>query len=175
VEKWRNAPRACCLLRIPPLQFSANFCLGLSTDSKNEPCQFQFTSEQQPSQHDCAFIVFGKLLLVLHELCDASAGSSDPAPPQLRHKRWDDILKQTKTTQLSGSNRTILVKKEKCQYLHFYRPRVCALRTLRKHLGEVDGARKAYGPCQFSRLQMVVADFYSYFCIYLFSLCRGTE
>uniref|UniRef100_A0A671YPB3 Distal-less homeobox 2b n=1 Tax=Sparus aurata TaxID=8175 RepID=A0A671YPB3_SPAAU len=85
-----------------PLHVSANYCLGLSTDSKNEQCQPQFTSEQQPSQHDCAFIVFGKLLLVLNnELCDASAASG-PAPPQRRHKCWDDILKLKIKTKRSG-------------------------------------------------------------------------
>jgi len=85
---------------------STDYCLGLSTDSKNEHDQLQFTSEQQPSQHVCAFIVFGKLLLVLHhELYNASAAcTSDPAPPQPRHKRWDDILnnKQTKQKQKQG-------------------------------------------------------------------------
>lgn len=118
VEKWRNSPRAtCCFQWISPLHVSANYCLGLSTYSKNEQCQLQFTSEQQPSQHDCAFILFGKLLLVLnHELYHASAASSGPAPPQLRHKRRDDILKE-KNKITSGLNRTILVKK-KCQYFH---------------------------------------------------------
>lgn len=56
----------------------------------------------------------------------------------------------------------------------FYRPRVSAMRTLRASiLGEINGARQVHGPCQFSRWQMVDTDFYSYFCIYLFSLCRG--
>lgn len=103
VEEWRNPPRATrCFQRVSPLHVSANYCLGLSTDSKNEQCQPQFTSEQQPSQHDCAFIVFGKLLLVLNnELCDASAASG-PAPPQRRHKCWDDILKLKIKTKRSG-------------------------------------------------------------------------
>lgn len=127
VEKWRNPPRAtCCFQWISPLHFSANYCLGLSTDSKNEQCQPHFTSEQQPSQYDCAFIVFGKLLLVLdHELYDASAASG-PAPPQLRHKRWDDILKQDIEFE---SDNTGQKKTEKCQYLHFT-DLVCATRTL---------------------------------------------
>lgn len=95
VEKWRNPPRAARYFqRISSVRVSANSRLGLSTDSKNEPCQLEFTSERQPSQHERAFVVFGKLLLVLnHELYDASAAASGPAPPQLGHKRWDDILK----------------------------------------------------------------------------------
>lgn len=133
VEKWRNPPRStCCDQWITPLHVSTNYCLGLSTDSKNEQCQLQFTSEQQPSQHDCAFIVFGKLLLVLnHELYGASAGSSAPAPPpQLRHKCWDDILRKNKHRV---KNRTILVKKKEKRKMpipSFYRPRVCAMWTL---------------------------------------------
>lgn len=101
VEEWRTAPWARRFQWIPPLHVSANYCLGLSTDSKNEQCQLQFTSEQQPSQHECVLVVFGKLLLVLnHELYDASAASPGPAhAPQLRHKRWDDILKFKKKTK----------------------------------------------------------------------------
>lgn len=41
--------------------------------------------------------------------------------------------------------------------------------TYRKRLG----GRQAHGPCQFLRSQTLVTDFYSYFCIYLFCLCRG--
>lgn len=40
VEKWRNPPRAtCCFQWISSVHVSANYCLGLSTDSKNEQCQ----------------------------------------------------------------------------------------------------------------------------------------
>lgn len=40
VEKRRNPPRAtCCFQWISPLHVPANYCLGLSTDSKNEQCQ----------------------------------------------------------------------------------------------------------------------------------------
>lgn len=96
VEKWRNSPRAtCCFKRVAPLRFSSNSCLGFSTNSESEQCQPGFTSEQQSPQHECAFVVFDQLLLVLHhELYDASAAFGS-ASPQLCHKRWDDILKRT--------------------------------------------------------------------------------
>lgn len=118
VEKWRNPPRStCCDQWITPLHVFTNYCLGLSTDSKNEQCQLQFTSEQQPSQHDCAFFIFGKLLLVLnHELYDASAASS-AAAPQLRHKCWDDILKKANKHRVKIGQ--YWFKKKKSQYLHF--------------------------------------------------------
>lgn len=107
VEKWRNSPRAtCCFKWVAPLRFSSNYCLGFSTNSESEQCQPHFTSEQQSPKHDCAFVVFGKLLLVLdHELYDASAAFGS-ASPQLCHKRWDDILKEI----YWAFNRTILVK-----------------------------------------------------------------
>lgn len=149
MEKWRNPPRATrCFQWISPLHLSANYCLGLSTDSKNEQCQLQFTSEQQPSQHDCALVVFGKLLLVLnHELYHASAASSGPAPPQLRHKRWDDILKNKIKKWIKigfkSDNTGEKKRKEKCQYLHFT-DLVCAPCELyaQASIGEVNGASR---------------------------------
>lgn len=107
VEKWRNSPRATCRFKwVAPLRFSSNHCLGFSTNSESEQRQPHFTSEQQSPQHDCAFVVFGKLLLVLdHELYDASAAFGS-ASPQLCHKRWDDILKELYWDFI----RTILVK-----------------------------------------------------------------
>lgn len=106
VEKWRNSPRAaCCFKWIAPLRFSSNYCLGFSANSESEQCQPHVTSEQQSPQHECAFVVFGKLLLVLdHELYDASAAFGS-ASPQLCHQRWDDILKE----QFWGFNRTVPV------------------------------------------------------------------
>lgn len=127
VEKWRNSPRAtCCFEWVAPLRFSSNYCLGFSTNSESAQRQPHFTSEQQSPKHDCAFVVFGKLLLVLdHELYDASAAFGS-ASPQLCHKRWDDILKEI----YWAFNRTILVKSQTCQYPHFA-DLVCAMRTLR--------------------------------------------
>lgn len=95
VEKWRNPSRAtCCFQPVSPLQLSTNYCLGLSTESKNEQCQLQFTSEQQPSEHNCAYL-FGKLLLVLNnEFYNTSATPTSSTPPQRCPERWDDILKQ---------------------------------------------------------------------------------
>lgn len=125
VEKWRNSPRAtCCVKWVAPLRFSFNYCLGFSTNSESEQCQPHFTSEQQSPQHDCAFVVFGKLLLVLdHELYDASAAFGS-ASPQLCHKCWDDILKELYWV----FNRTILVKTWTCQCPHFA-DLLCAMRT----------------------------------------------
>lgn len=96
VEKRRDPSGATRRFqRISPLRVSANYCLGLSTHSKNEQCQLRFTSkQQQPPQHDGALVLFGKLLLVLnHELYHASAASSGPASSQLHLKRRDDILR----------------------------------------------------------------------------------
>lgn len=94
VEKWRNPPGAARgFQRVAPLHVSANDRLGLSAsrpeDERREP---HFTSEQQPAAHrGRAVVVPGQLLLVLvHELCDASAAAG---AAQLGPQRWDDILK----------------------------------------------------------------------------------
>lgn len=47
----------------------------------------------------------------------------------------------------------------------FYRPRVCAVRSLR--------SRRSRWSQAGSRTLQIDTDFYSYFCIYLFCLCRG--
>lgn len=124
VEEWRNPPRAARYFqRISSVRVSANLCLGLSTDSKNDHRQLELTSERQPPQHGCAFVVFGQLLVVLeHELCNAPAACSGPAPPQLGHKRWDDILKGK--PNVLGLNWTILLGRKETKP-PFYRP-LCA-------------------------------------------------
>lgn len=125
VEKWRNPPGAARRFeRVTSLHVSANDRLGLSAHSEDEQREPHFTSEQQPAAHHRrTVVVLGQLLLVLvHELCDASAAAG-AASPQLGHQRWDDILKYTNINILGSqkkTNRTILVKtdlkKIQCQY-----------------------------------------------------------
>lgn len=121
MEKWRNPPGAARRVeRVASLHVSANDRLGLSTHSEDEQREPHFTSEQQPAAHHGhhrrrrAVVVLGQLLVVLvHELCDASAAAG-AASPQLGHQRWDDILKHTNINilgwQKKKNNRTILVE-----------------------------------------------------------------
>lgn len=101
VEKWRNPPGAARgFERVASLHVSANDRLGLSTfHSEDEQREPHFTSEQQPAAHQQrAVVVLGQLLLVLvHELCDASAAAG---AAQLGHQRWNDILKHTNRNSL---------------------------------------------------------------------------
>lgn len=132
VEKWRNPPGAARgFERVASLHVSANDRLGLSTfHPEDEQCEPHFTSEQQPAAHHHRAVVLpGQLLLVLvHELCDASAAAG---AAQLGHQRWDDILKHMSRRNSLGwreKNRTILVKtdikKQHANYFNF-RDLVC--------------------------------------------------
>lgn len=103
VEKWRNPPGAARgFERVASLHVPANDRLGLSTfqpeDEQREP---HVTSEQQPAAHHHRAVVLpGQLLLVLvHELCDASAAAG---AAQLGHQRWDDILKHANRRNILG-------------------------------------------------------------------------
>lgn len=141
VEKWRNSPRAtCCCQRVSSVHVSVNDRLGLSTDSENEQHQLEFTSEHQPSQHDGAFIVFDKLLMVLHdELYHASAVPSGPAPSWLCNKRRDDILGlEKKNTGVKSGNTG-----EKLKYQHLTHLRLCAQNA-------ANGWSKVPRPCRVS-------------------------
>lgn len=102
VEEWRNpAGAARRLERVAPMRVAADHRLGLPADPADEQRQPRsLTSEQQPARqrhHRAAavLVLLGQLLLVLvHELCDASAAAG-AASPQLSHQRGDDILKHT--------------------------------------------------------------------------------
>lgn len=180
VEKWRNPTGAACgFERVASLHVSANDRLGLSTfHPEDEQCEPHVTSKQQPAAHRHRDVVLpGQLLLVLvHELCDASAAAG---AAQLGHQRWNDILKHTNRRNSLGwgagekKNRTILVKtniwktKTKNMPIIFILEtscvwaRVCAMRTLR--IGEVNGARPVHGPWLFFNHFLLFVLFFSFY------------